>query len=43
MNGPEILFSASDEAKLFATKLFKNKNLEESGCLFYIFSLLELI
>ena len=30
-NGPEVLPSASDEAKLFAKKFSKNSNLDESG------------
>ena len=30
-NGPEVLFSASDKAKLFAKNFSKNSNLEDSG------------
>ena len=41
-NGPEVLSSASDKAKLFAKNFFKNSNLDDSVSL-YLFSLLELI
>ena len=30
-NGPEVLFSTSDKAKLFAEKFSKNSNLDDSG------------
>ena len=40
-NGPEVLSSASDKAKLFAKKFSKNSNLDESG-ISLPFSLLEL-
>ena len=30
-NGPEVLFSASDKAKLFAKYFSKNSNLDDSG------------
>ena len=30
-NGPEVLSSASDKAKLFAKNFFKNSNLDDSG------------
>ena len=30
-NGPEVLSSASDKAKLFAENFFKNSNLDDSG------------
>ena len=30
-NGPEVLSSASDKAKLFATNFLKNSNLDDSG------------
>ena len=41
-NGPEVLSSASDKAKLFAKNFPKNSNLDDSVSL-YLFSLLELI
>ena len=41
-NGPEVLSSASDKAKLFAKNLSKNSNLMTLVSL-YLFSLLELI
>ena len=41
-NGPEVLSSASDKAKLFAKNFSKNSNLDDSG-IFYLFSILELI
>ena len=39
-NGPEVLSSASDKAKLFAKNFSKNSNLDDSVFL-YLFSLLE--
>ena len=30
-NGPEVLFSASDKAKLFAKNFSKNSNLDDAG------------
>ena len=30
-NGPQVLSSASDKAKLFAENFFKNSNLDDSG------------
>ena len=39
-NGPEVLPSASDKAKLFAKKFSDNCNLDDSVSL-YLFSLLE--
>ena len=41
-NGPEVLCSAFDKAKLFAENFSKNSVLDDSGSL-YLFSLLELI
>ena len=41
-NGPEVLSSASDKAKLFAKKFHRNSNFDDSD-IFYLFSLLELI
>ena len=37
-NGPEVLSSASDKAKLFAKKFSKNFNLDESGISLPFFS-----
>ena len=31
LNGPEVLSSASDKAKLFAQNFSKNSNLDDSG------------
>ena len=41
-NGPEVLSSASDKAKLFAKNFHRNSNFDDSD-IFYLFSLLELI
>ena len=41
-NGPEVLPSAFDKAKLFAKNFSKNSNLDDSGISF-LFSLLKLI
>ena len=41
-NGPDMLSSASDKAKLFTKNFSKNSNLDDSD-IFYSFSLLELI
>ena len=41
-NGPEVLSSASDKAKLFAENFSKNSTLDDQVSL-YLFSLLELI
>ena len=41
-NGPEVLSSASDKAKLFAENFSKNSNLDDSGISLPV-SLLELI
>ena len=37
LNGPEVLSSASDKAKLFAENLSKNYNLDDSGISFSVF------
>ena len=42
-NGPEVLSSASDKAKLFAKNFSKNSNLDDSGISLYLYSVLELI
>ena len=36
-NGPEVLSSASDKAKLFAKNLSNNSNLDESGISLFVF------
>ena len=36
-NGPEMLSSASDKAKLFVENFFKNSNLDDSGISFPVF------
>ena len=36
-NGPEVLSSASDKAKLFAKNFSKNSNLDDSGISFPVF------
>ena len=36
-NGPEVLSSASDKAKLFAENFFKNSNLDDSGISLLVF------
>ena len=41
-NGPEVLYSASDKAKLFAEDFCKNSYLDVQESL-YLFSLLEII
>ena len=41
-NDPEVLSSASDEAKIFSENFSKNSNLDDSGFL-YLLSFLELI
>ena len=42
LNGPEVLSSASDKAKLFVENFSKNSNLDDSGISLPVF-LLELI
>ena len=43
-NGPEVLSSASDKAKLFAKNFSKNSNYDDSGYDFFcLFSILELM
>ena len=37
MNGPEVLSSASDKAKLFAENFSKNSNLDDSGISLHVF------
>ena len=37
-NGPEVLSSASDKAKLFAENFSKNSNLDDSGISLPVFS-----
>ena len=37
LNGPEVLCSASDKAKLFAKNFFKNSYLDESGISLAVF------
>ena len=37
-NGPEVLSSASDKAKLFAEKFSKNSNLDDSGISLPVFT-----
>ena len=37
-NGPELLSSASDKAKLFAENFPKNSNLDDSGIFLPVFS-----
>ena len=37
-NGPELLSSASDKAKLFSEKISKNSNLDDSGISLLVFS-----
>ena len=37
MNGPEVLSSASDKAKLFAENFCKNSNLDDSDISLFIF------
>ena len=37
-NGPEVLSSASDKAKLFAEKFSKNSNLDDSGISLPVYS-----
>ena len=36
-NGPEVLSSASNKAKLFADNFFKNSNLDDSGISLHVF------
>ena len=42
-NGPEVLFTASDKAKLLAENFSKNSNLDDLGISLPVFFLLELI
>ena len=37
LNGPEVLFSGSDKAKLFAENLSKSSNLDDSGICLPVF------
>ena len=39
LNGPEVLSSASDKAKMFAENFSKNSNLDDSGISLPVFAL----